>query len=131
MARALRRLQLSTRHLRHPRFQGMAKIPDLQQRFPLGGGDVAGTSEATRVPKSLNNGNTYIPGDIGGDWHTQEHKHTLIVPSRGTTGGSTPTNLCRGNDSGMNATFTSEKFGSGYAENVPPFLTVNFIIKYK
>jgi microcystin-dependent protein len=115
-------------------------MPDLQQKFPLGavpgkiGSDPDGNGYATDL------------GKIGGeDMHIltpnemPEHNHTFNVQSWGYSTAGNDRVLTNNNDKGTNEEISastgypsiSNTGGNQSHNNIPPFLAINFIIKYK
>lgn len=108
------------------------ELPDLQQKFPLGamnngtiGSDTGGT------PYNIN------LGDTGGeDMHTltinemPSHSHTITTTDGVNGSGSNHVDDANSQDS--ETYFSTNSNGGGQSHNnIPPFLAINFIIKYK
>lgn len=103
-------------------------LPDLRDRFPLGDNDMGG-SDAGRV----GNYNTDL-GDTGGeDQHTlttgeiPNHSHTMTKRVVGDGGAGHIGGTSGSTDGSLT---TSAVGGGGAHNNMPPFLTLHYIIKY-
>lgn len=119
-------------------------VPDLRGRFPLGKDDMGGSS-ANRVTdtdadtlggadgdetKALNHDHTYNT--------VIAHSHTITV--EGNTANNTPTYISGGSTTVGSANFntsstgsasgTTASGGSATQDIMPPFVTLNYIIKY-
>lgn len=119
---------------------GNFNVPDLRGRMPIGAGnDGTAANNATRTR-----------GDKGGDTRMPTHNHGVTDPghyhggiSYGGSGGGPPNNTASwtvgGASSGANSTFGNtgqtttgvsvNNAGAGSADNMPPFLVTNYIIK--
>lgn len=98
-------------------------LPDLRGRFPLGQDDMGGAS-ADRVTAAAAD---TLGGTGGAETHTltvaelASHRHSFAAGSTGA--GVAPSG---GNSTG----YTHFTGGGGAHNNVPPYITLNFIMKY-
>lgn len=122
------------------------RMPDLQQKFPLGA-KTNGTIGKNGHSASSSGWDTSL-GKYGGEPTTTlsanesglpEHRHKLCDDNRqlGVNTGSDESTTHSVNDttgSGSHLTYTSYEGGQTASEahnNIPPYLAINFIIKYK
>jgi microcystin-dependent protein len=107
-------------------------IPDLRQKFPLGAADSLGVPWTVGDPGG-ELAHTLTPAEMPMHTHPQDpHGHLASVASTGTLG----TNQWRPDNTGpgyfptQNTTATNQNAGGGEAHNnMPPYLTLNYIIK--
>ena len=116
------------------KFYQCINLPDFQQKFPLGAmsGEPIGSN-----PDSGGTGYNTNLGDTGGE---DKHKLTIIeMPSHSHTitttdgvNGSGTNHVDDANSQGSETNFSTNSNGGGQSHNnIPPFLAINFIIKYK
>jgi len=106
-------------------------LPDIRGRIPLGKDNMGGTS-ANRVTAAAAD---TLGGSGGEENHTlttgeiPSHTHTLAT--RNTYDGSVYSCKIPGHAFGSNSNVTTNATGGGGAHNnMPPYLTLNYIIKY-
>lgn len=101
-------------------------LPDLRGRFPLGQDDMGGSS-ANRVTSAQAD---TIGGSSGAETHTltiaelASHSHTVLTSGSGTTTGPVSTDI----SGDLPNSSLSPAGGGGAHNNMPPYLTLNFII---
>lgn len=110
------------------------QVPDLRGRFPLGQDDMGGSS-ANRVTNAEADS---VGGSEGAEDHTlteaemPSHTHLLYAGTLVTT--DAVTTVPTGTGSQALGTITNQQSGStgggGAHNNMPPYLTMNYIIKY-
>jgi len=128
---------------------GTNKLPDLRQRFPLGADTRTSTTFKQQTTDNLGVPEYYTvtTGSTGGDSghvlikeEIPKHSHAIKYGvSSGTVSGHIEANGAYGDivTSSSSRTTNTENDGGGSNwgtfkhSNVPPFLAINFIIKYK
>jgi microcystin-dependent protein len=96
------------------------RVPDLRGRMPVGAGnDGTAANNATRTR-----------GDKGGDTRLQSHFHDgTMTTGSGATGGPTDAVPPHNSTVAAGQPWRSKTQGDGGAQNMPPFLVTNYIIK--
>jgi microcystin-dependent protein len=97
-------------------------LPDLRGRVPIGAGnDGTAANNATRAR-----------GDKGGDTRLQQHSHSwgtaFVGSDQGATNNTAP-HLTQHSNNAWYTTPATGNAGSGGAENMPPFIVTNYLIK--
>lgn len=124
---------------------GEVRLPDLRQRFPLGSDDRQSTTfKEQNKTDGIEKFYDVTLGSIGGDSKHEltieeipAHTHTLSRNKKSLAGTSgDPSFVYDGGsltDANITLSYTggSEDYGTFKHSNVPPFLAINFIIKYK
>ncbi|MCB9438423.1 MAG: tail fiber protein [Anaerolineales bacterium] len=103
-------------------------LPDLRGRFPLGEDNMGGTS-ADRVTATQADNLGWWSGSethLLGTSEMPSHNHAFSV----WQGGAQANKAARGTDSASYSTSTNSTGGGGSHNNMPPYLTLNYIIKY-
>lgn len=107
-------------------------LPDLRGRTIFGKDDMGG-SAASRVTSAGSGIDGATVGAVGGSEFMQAHGHPGSTVPSNTTGGLGASNRVLESDNGggaSTATATIASAGSGDAENMPPAIILNYIIKY-